>query len=454
MLNCREGKVHSSLIITAVVTLFFVEPMSCLAKSAQLVADSGYEEQTVLQSTDLVKEVALTGDLYRIDPQVQADGFLLKFTIRSDFGTFYPESPELLKMTLVEIAAIDQLEKISKSEIFVEGLSETATELGKEIVTVVTEPVETVKGIGSGIGRFFQRTYRTTKTGMQRIGDKLFEEEESSAQPSSSAKIPGAVSEEKKDKEGNVVTAGLSMAGNTAINILGYDDHRRHLAKQLQVDPYTTNKVLADKLDGVAWAAFAGGLGVRAVKMALPATMVISATTTLSGWVWDMPPGDLKVYNEDRLLAMGVDQEQIDLFLRNRWYTRTLQGRLVRGLDRIIGAENRPDVLDFALTVQSETQARFIVETVELLALHHEQIAPLSKLEVHTTVIGYYEEGAMVVPAPLDYVLWTKRLDTFTSRDEFKNKNRLIYLRGELSAMAKKKLAKKGWRVKGNVTKH
>jgi len=148
---------------------------------------------------------------------------------------------------------------------------------------VVTEPVATVKGIGAGIGRFFQRTYRTTKTGVQKLGDKAFEQEsekQASAKPGS--KLPGAVLEENgSSSETNLAVAGLKMTGNIVVNVLGYSEQRRQLAKQLRVDPYTTNKVLAEKLDEVAWAAFAGGLGVRALKMTVPASMALSVTTTL-----------------------------------------------------------------------------------------------------------------------------------------------------------------------------
>ena len=97
----------------------------------------------------------------------------------------------------------------------------------------------------------------------------------------------------------------------------GYDDRRRQLAKQVGVDPYTTNPVLAKQLDDIAWAAFAGGLGVTALKSMVPGSMVIGTSTMLTDWVYDTPPGDLKVRNEKALLAMGVSQEAVDHLLRH-----------------------------------------------------------------------------------------------------------------------------------------
>ncbi|MDM8556628.1 hypothetical protein QUF75_18025 [Desulfococcaceae bacterium HSG7] len=434
--------------------LFFSLVSLLLAPQAGL-AQSGsvYEIPPVLDAAELLKGEPLTGEHFVVDRRVPTDGFLMTFTVQSEFGVFHPRSPDLLAVTLVEIAALVQLEKIYKSELFVKGFKKSGKEIGQELKTVVTKPVQTVKGIGAGVGRFFQRTYRTTKTGVQKLGDKAFEqepEEQASANPGS--KLPGAVPKENGSvSETNLAVAGLKMTGNTVVNILGYSEQRRQLAKQLRVDPYTTNKVLAEKLDEVAWAAFAGGLGVRAIKMAVPASMALSVTTTLSDWTWDVPVGDLKVFNENKLLAMGVDQGTVDRFLRHRWHTITMQGRLVRALDRIGEAENRPEVIALALTVTSDGQARFVTEAVEMLAHFHEQIAPLIRLEVHTSVIGRKKQGGIVIPAPLDYVSWTKQLDRFTSRNELKDSKPILYLRGRLSVAARKELGGKGWRISENV---
>ena len=94
---------------------------------------------------------------------MKSDGFLVEFTVKSDFGTFHPKSPTLLTTTLVEIAALEELDKVSKSDVFLDVLERSGKEIGKEIKTLATEPVKTVKGVGAGIGRFFNRTYRATK---------------------------------------------------------------------------------------------------------------------------------------------------------------------------------------------------------------------------------------------------------------------------------------------------
>ena len=74
--------------------------------------------------------------------------------------------------------------------------------------------------------------------------------------------------------------------------------------------------LLKKALDDVAWAAFAGGLGVDLLATQVPGGRLVQATSTLSDWIYTKPPGDLKVWMEKSLKDMGVDQETIDLFLR------------------------------------------------------------------------------------------------------------------------------------------
>ena len=159
-----------------------------------------------------------------------------------------------------------------------------------------------------------------------------------------------------------VEEAAVRAVGKTTADAFGYDDQRRRIARELGVDPYSTNPVLTKMLDDIASAAFAGGLGISAFKAVVPAGMVISTTTTLSNWVWDMSPGDLKVQNERSLKAMGVSQDQIYLLLRQPHFTLTLQTRLVKALERLKQTTGRPWIMPVATTVRSFDQARFVVE--------------------------------------------------------------------------------------------
>jgi len=245
----------------------------------------------------------------------------------------------------------------------------------------------------------------------------------------------------------------VRAAGKTTADAFGYDDQRRRIAKELGVDPYSTNPVLTQRLNDIAYAAFVGGLGVTAFKAVVPLSMVVSTTTMLSDWVWDMPPGDLKVQNERSLKAMGVSQVQVDLLLRQPFFTLTMQTRLVKALERMNQTAGRPGIMPLANTVTSFDQARFVVEAMEMLAEYNEKTAPLKNIEKQAPFTAKTGAGALVVAGPVDLVSWTERVNRFATRTDLKGKPRIILLRGQATPRAKQELARLGWTVREQATK-
>ncbi len=422
--------------------------MSSTARSA---GGAAFEKPPVLKASQLLSaQIPQRGARYTIDENVPTDGFLMSFTIRSDFGTFVARSPEVLEQRLVEIGALGQLEKVSTSEAFVAGLRASAQEMGQQLTKLATEPVATIKGIPEGIGGFFDRVSRGAKTGAQQLGDIQEQEKQIGPPPEGiGASLPGKPEPgSPKDSTITVAEASMRMTGQVTANALGYDDQRRRIAREVKVDPYSTNPVLTRKLDELAKAAFAGGLGVTAIKAAVPASMVLSITTILSDWVWDTPPGTLKVQNETALKSMGVSQDMVDLLLRQPYFTLTLQTKLVRALQRLPQTGNRAAVMPLAVTVVSFDQARFVVDAMEMLAQYHETVSPLLALEQKVPFAARTKAGGLVVAAPVDYLAWTQQIQRFASRSELQAKERTFLLRGTATRLAQTELTKMQWNVR------
>lgn len=428
----------------------------CLLPHQARAAESGepFEAPPLLQAADLLPDKLLQGPRHRIEPEVPTDGFLTWFTLRSDFGDFKASSPRMAAVRVNEIEALAELEKLSKSEVFAEGLKRSAQEFGGEVKQLVTHPKETLSGVPEGVGRFFKRVKRGATTGFQKLGDLKQDDPESGAViPGPGSKLPGAGSGDPQTAAGSMGTgeATARMAGKTTADVFGYDDQRRKIAKQLRIDPYTTNGILADKLNEIAWTAFAGGLGFTAVKTLAPASAAITLTTGAADWVWDTPPGDLRVQNEQILLGLGADPQSVDRFLRHPWYSLTLQSRLTRSLERMPRTEGRADLMPLALSVRSFDQARFVVDSVAMLADCHQSRQPISRLEVAGTVWGHTARG-IVVAAPAEGISWSADLNRFARRDEFKAApQRLLLVRGNVTAKARQELAALGWTVEEGV---
>ena len=415
---------------------------------AQTRAD--FEAPPTLAARDLVPAERLQGPGYRVDDAVPTDGFLATYTVRSDYGVFTARGPGMLEIRLSEVSGLRQLEAISKSDAFVEGLKASATEFGGQVKQLVTNPVDTVKGIPEGVGRFFERVSRGAKTGAQKLGDtKAAQDAPAPPPPGPGAALPGASARGASTPatQPDVTTEAAKAAGGVTRDAFGFDDRRRQLAKEVGVDPYTTNPVLAKQLDDIAWAAFAGGLGVTALKSMVPGSMVIGTSAMLADWVYDTPPGDLKVRNEKALLAMGVSQEAVDHLLRHPRYTLTRQTRLVLELGRLGGVVGRADIMLLVLSVASEAQARFVVGAVEMLARYHEKVAPLATVQVLGTVVGRTQTGTLVVPGSVDLLAWTPTIDRFVRRPDLQATTKILWLSGRTTPRARQELEQRGWTV-------
>jgi hypothetical protein len=252
-----------------------------------------------------------------------------------------------------------------------------------------------------------------------------------------------SLSAPKTDEGGSTAQS----VGKMSANALGYEQERRQLAKQLGVDPYTTNEVLAKKLDDVAWVAFSGRLGVNMlVSVAVPGSMVISGTTMVDNLVWDTPQGDLVNLVDSKLDEMGVAEEQKRSFTGNRHIALSVQTAIVTSLSRLSDVRGRPEVIALAASAQSGDQAIFVARAVMMLARNQEKY-PLASLSAKGTVVAREKRGAIVVPAPVDYVSWTERVARFAQRVDLKVKDREIWLSGRVSPRAREQFEGPGWKI-------
>ena len=395
-----------------------------------------YEEPPVLEAAAFAPpDVPLKGAQYAVDAEVPTDGLLATYTIRSDFGPIEARGPGMLKRRVAGVEAVARLREMKTTDVFIKSLSQSGKALGDAAINVVTNTKEVAKAVPAGVGRFLERTARSAKTAVQKIGD-VKEDKEGGAPHGAEASTNGQ----------NVALAAGVSAGNTALNVLGYEEKRRGLAKELNVDPYTTNPVLKKALDDVAWAAFAGGLGVDLLATQVPGGRLVQSTSTLSDWIYAKPPGDLKVWMEKSLKDMGVDQETIDLFLRQKYWTLTMQTALVMALEKLAGVEGRVEVMDTAVTAENEDQTRFLAVGMALLAREHES-TPLGAI-LGGKPIGMSKEGRVIATMPLDYVCWTERVAKFAHREDLAPYRPTVLLTGRFSPRAHSELVNAGWEIR------
>ncbi len=413
-----------------------------------ICAAAEFETPPVLDALDLAGGIPLVGENYTIAGAVPTDGFMATFTISSPFGTFTASGPGMLAVRVDDIRALAALEEVRNDEQFQTAAAETARSTAGGLRTLATHPKETLEGVPEGVGRFFNRTSRSVRTGLQKLDDVRHGNAPGAAGAPASQLPGGSDAPAAAAPSGSLPGAIARAGGGVAANILGYDDQRRRLAKELAVDPYTTNPVLAAALDDVSWAAFAGGLGFNIVTSMIPGGALISATSTMTDWVWDTPPGDLRVEIEKALLAAGASREETDRLLRSALYPLSAQAVLASSLRALDGVAGRAGVLPLALSAGSEGQARFVVQSLEMLKRYHLEREVLVEIVVDGIAFGRTGSGAVVILAPVDYLSWTERLDAFLSRfDGDAATSHNLVLAGRVSDQARAALERRGWTV-------
>lgn len=404
--------------------------------AAQTTAPPSFEVPPAIAASDLLLPEMLRGPRFTVAELVPTDGWSARFTLRSDFGPFEVTGTELLATRIAELDAIATLDGIGQTSVFAESAKRAAVKPVRAVKAVVDEPAETAKALPSSLGRFFQRQYRKARRGVLDAKD---------AKDDADARARGEEPPAAQGPERDASTG--QQAEGVAKDVFGWNGARRQWARELRIDPYTTNPVLSDRLDDVAWAAFSGGLAIGVVMPGLPAP--VGAVTTASTLVWDLPPVDLAARNEKALAEMGIEGRLARDFFRNDWFTPTLQTRAVVALEQM-RIPGRREVVAGAAAIPSEEEALFLVGTLERLARLHAKESPLDRLFVDHGIVSALDrrEGGVVVAIPDDYLSWTEEVaDAFAV---YRGPGRTLWVGGRVSARARQELTSAGWTVYEN----
>jgi hypothetical protein len=391
-------------------------------------AQSGFETEPVLKASDLVAAELRKGPNFTVDDRVPVKGFLARFTIRSGHGVFEAHGIHMLQVRIKEIIALNQLDEMSKTKEFAAAAGRAIARPVTSTVNIVTHPVETVKGLPDGVSRLWDRV----ELGAQAIAG--------------AASAPDKTEAEK--------AADVSQrVGSVTVTALGYEKERRDLAKGLSVDPYTTNAVLAKKLDDMAWVAFSGRFGIQAAtSIFVPYSMAMSAVTITNTAVYDTPQGDLVNRAKATFAGTGASEAQVGALMRNAQYSLSVLTALAHGLQRLQGVKGLPSVVQFAAAAKTQDETRFVAASANILARYHESVAPITQVTAPGPIIGRTAGGTVMVPAPLDYVAWTERVARFAAREDLKGPERVAWLSGRLSQRALKEFDSRRWKIHESFT--
>ncbi len=131
-----------------------------LTIAGAIADDRAYENAKDLSAADILPGDLLQNEHHTVADRVRNDGYLNYYTIKSDYGEFEADSTATLRIRISEINALAELDALSQTEVFIKAAADAGVGQLKSIKQLVTQPVETVVGIPSGIGRMFKRYLR------------------------------------------------------------------------------------------------------------------------------------------------------------------------------------------------------------------------------------------------------------------------------------------------------
>jgi hypothetical protein len=387
-----------------------------------------YEPDPVFKASEVLPKTLLSGPNFKVDATVPSDGYVLHFTITSDFGNYEVDGRELLEVRVQEMGALAKLNEVSQGEAFAKAVGQSAKNTAGAVVNVATNPVETAKAVPQGVGRFFKGLGKSAKKAGQSVGE--------------------TVTGGDDDESGAPHESVGQQAGEAAAAVTGANKAKRGWAKQAQVDPYSSNPTLQKKLEELAKASTAGGFTMRIVT-----PPIVGMVSTVNGLAWDMSAEDLAKVNEQKLAKLGVSEATRKAFFKNSAYTPTQAVGLVNALDALTGVAGADDAVALATRkAKSEADARFYRRAAEILAHYQKTKGPIARLVARPTLfLGQAKSGALIVPVPYDWLGWTAEVDDVSASPELKSASREIWLFGRCSERARKELTARGWTIHEKV---
>jgi hypothetical protein len=378
-----------------------------------------YETPPVLKASAVLPADVRAGANHRVEDRVTNDGYMNHYAISSRFGDLKASSTADLRKKVQELNAVALMEKVRGSEEYERSLKSSGTAAAAGMKNLVTNPAGAITGAATGVGKIFRQT-----------GEAI-------------AGTPHSQGEDPALQE-----------------ISGFSKTKRDYAYHFGVDVYSDNPILQERLNELAKVGYLGGLTVGAAMALIPGGvgLAVSASNTtrlLNDVMRASSPSDLRRMNREKLQAMGVSQDVADLFVTNTAYSPRRQTTLVAALDRMSGTADRHVFVRFSAAADDPEVAYFRQRQAEMYAGYHSHVTPIERfVPLGQVVAGRTKAGALVVAAPVDYLVWTHSVAALAegASDDAQalkgSKIKELWVAGKLSPLARKSLHGLGWTVR------
>jgi hypothetical protein len=431
-------------IITALTVSVFFIIISVHAQPYEGV--SSYRVQEFL-SAEMIKS-----DHHLVAPMTENNGYLNHYYIKSKFGDSQAWGRSMLQVRLSELRALAELEQYSTSTVFIDSVTKNGKEALLQPVKVVqklgdlvqnpSKVGDTVAAIPDGVSHLFSWASKQIGAGVDKASEAM-----SSSDDADNSKV-GAT-----EDENTLSDKATDEAIKLGLDQVDFNDKAGEWYKRLDVDPYTDNQALRDKVNWVAGVESAVGVGFMFVP-----GVNLGVVGQASSW-YDRaeklgayePPSILLSKNEERLKVMNVTERVGKRFLANAHLRGSWKAEILINLSGIAGASGADNFLRVAEEIKSSAGGMYLLNASRMLNQYHSNKSKIVRFAGAMMIpAGVTAEGHLVVPVAVDRLQWTPEVaGVFTN---FKQrvihdvplKSGEVLLLGDISPLAKANLEKLG----------
>lgn len=317
----------------------------------------------------------------RIDGPVQHDGYMHIYTVDTDFGVYLAHGDTMFRRLRRELTAIADLRARYAPKVAVESAVKVVIKPLHAIGRLASDPLDTLAGMPRGVYRLLESS------------------------------ITGAFRESGPYEDSDF---------KSMVQVAAY---KRRIAMHYDVDVYSSNPILQVELDRVAWASLAGYTTTFATLLVplpnlLPMALVgLNTVEMLNRVLEERGPDELRILNLRQLRAMGIKDELAEKFLDHPYYSPRHQTIIVACLGTLSETKRRDRFLTIALNALSEEEAFFYQQAAELLQAYNREESPIAEITMFGRIpLGRTKDRSAILPAPVDYAIWTDRTEAVVNR--------------------------------------
>lgn len=437
--------------------LLWLATIAALSGAAR--ADSGDQSTCPADSrpsVELAPAALMSSPLHQVAPCAVIDGHLARFVLQTSWGELDAVGTEALELRIHELSALAELDQVSAPGVAARSAGASVGAMVGTVTRVVGSPIETAKRLPGGVVDYVGRKLGEIGDDARELGDEGYDAVSGRERSLPNSVRPGVEVTPPEDPGDDAWwRRGGNVVGRFALRQVGYDSARRRLAKQFEIDPYTNNPILRERLSDLAWGATVGeqavGLGLGEAGNA--ARELIGGARRIDRIVWEQSPADIAKFNRERLKGLGCEDAESRRFLRNRAFSPTVQVQLVDALVRLRPARGCTALIATAERIEAPVDARFLAQALGVMVADLERRGSAADptggelVLVGNTPVYRSHDGGLLLALPVDWLEWSPEVGDWFDNPSLRVVHKTALIRGQISPLAMRNLVRRGWEV-------